>query len=961
MDDDHLFQGEAPTRSVGPTLGDITGADPNAPPLLGTGDTFGPYHVVRMLGRGGMGEVYEVEDRDNARRVALKILSNRLSGPADRARFIREGRLAAGISHPNTVYVYGTDDIDGVPVIAMELAPGGTLKDRVKIKGALRPSEAVDAILQVIAGLDAAADAGVLHRDIKPSNCFVDSDGTVKVGDFGLSISTHTIDERSLTMLGTVLGTPGFSSPEQLRGDELDVRADIYSVGATIYYLLTGKAPFDDPNVIRLVTQVAQEVPPSPRVARPDVPADLADVVMRCLAKKPADRYQNYDALREALEPFSSNAPAPAQLGVRFGAGIVDNVIVTLLTMPIASLWWQGFTPTDRMGMVKGTISGWVLMLLYYGVSEGVWGRSPGKWLFGLRVVDLANHRLGLARGLLRATAWIVSDGVPLLAYSVWMMPTLSAYQNTPVGALLGLSVPAISLLLLVVLFSTARRHNGYAAVHDLATKTRVIVHRRGHDRLRSAATTAVALPVSTRERIGPYVVLNERPLGGSDVVTGYDDRLRRRVWIQLRQPSDPPLAQNRRLVARPGRLRWLGGRRAETDAWDAYEAPEGVPLATALESKPSWGEVRFWLLDLANEIRAAEAGGTLVPLTRDRVWITPNGRARLLDWGVDGRAEGETPAAFLRDIARSGAAVPVPLYAHTFLERLERQGFQNRDELVHELTTMVAEPAAVRRARRVAHLIISTLPVLFMACVTLVTAAVMISVQSEGGRPVDLSECLTRLDRLEDPSRERQPGEERALQVYVASQYKDLIRDDRTWTEGFTLLRFNGRNLRRRAEAILAQHPNPSPEEVAASATIVEPFLQKEREKARQNASARGLLAIAGFFAAAGTIMMAIPGLLSALFFRGGLLFRVLGIAVATDRGPASRTRAFWRAVIAWSPAALSGLALGISEEPMQHAGWLIVQGISVGIFVVGIAYAVRHPQRGLQDRLAGTWLVPR
>ena len=961
MDDDHLFQGEAPTRSVGPTLGDATGADPDAPPLLRTGDDFGPYHVVRMLGRGGMGEVYEVEDRDNARRVALKVLSNRLSGPADRARFIREGRLAAGISHANTVYVYGTDDIDGIPVIAMELAPGGTLKDRVKMKGPLGASEAVDAILQAVSGLDAAADAGVLHRDIKPSNCFVDSDGTVKVGDFGLSISTQTIDERSLTMLGTVLGTPGFSSPEQLRGDELDLRSDIYSVGATLYYLLTGKAPFDDPNVIRLVTQVAQEMPPPVRVARPDVPADLAAVVMRCLAKRPADRYQTYESLREALEPFSSNAPAPAPLGVRFGAGIVDNVILTLLTMPVASLFWEGFTPTTRSGMVKGTVVGWVVLLLYYGVSEGLWGRSIGKWLFGLRVVDLSNHRLGLPRGLLRAAAWIVSDGIPLLAYTAWLMPVVNASQDSPMSAVLGLSVPVFSLLLLVVIFSTARRHNGYAAVHDLATKTRVVVHRRAEDRVRGSTSTAVTMPVSTRERIGPYLLLNEQPLGTPDVVTAYDDRLRRRVWIHMRQATDPPLTTNRRVVARPARLRWLGGRRTEAEAWDAYEAPDGMPLARALEAGSSWDRVRFWLLDLATEIRAAQAGGTSVPLTLDRVWITPAGRARLLDWG--GTAEGMTPELFLHDIARRGAAAPLPLHAQAFLARLEGKSFDNMDALVQSLGALVGEPADVRRGRRVAHLIISSVPAGFMGLIMVVTATAIVWSQSAPTRQSDLSESLMRLQRLQsDPERVRKPGEEQALEVYVAARYADVVRDDRTWKEGWTLLRFNGRFLRPRAEAILARHPSPTPAEEAAAAAIVEPFLKAEREKSRQTASPRGLLSIAAFFAAGFTVVMAIIGLLSALLFRGGLLLRLLGIAIVTEHAQASRPRAFWRAVVAWSPAVLSGLAVALgSPDGTPASGWLIIEAISLALIIAGIAYAVRYPARGIQDRVAGTWLVPR
>ena len=186
-----------------------------------------------------MGEVYEAED-ESGRRVALKVLKHGLDDPNDRARFLREGRLAASISHPHTVYVYGTDEIEGVPVIAMEMATGGTLKDRVKEHGPLPPAEAVDVMLDVIAGLEAAAAGGVLHRDVKPSNCFVDSEGRVKVGDFGFSISTLARAERDVTMAGTFLGTPVFASPEQLHADDLDVRSDIYSVGATLYYVLTG-------------------------------------------------------------------------------------------------------------------------------------------------------------------------------------------------------------------------------------------------------------------------------------------------------------------------------------------------------------------------------------------------------------------------------------------------------------------------------------------------------------------------------------------------------------------------------------------------------------------------------------------------------------------------------------------------------------------------------------------------
>jgi len=267
---DHTQTGdELPTNTA------AGGASRGPRRMIAHGQQFGPYRVERLLGRGGMGEVYEAVD-EAGRRLALKVITHGIDDPNDRARFLREGRLAASISHPHTVYIYGTDEIEGVPVIAMELAAGGSLKDRVRNEGPLAPAEAVDAILEVISGLEAAAAGGVLHRDVKPSNCFVDSEGRVKVGDFGLSISTLAKADRDLTLTGAFLGTPAFASPEQVRSDDLDVRSDIYSVGATLYYLLTGRPPFEEANTLRLAALIAQEPPralgSSGPMLRPDSP-----------------------------------------------------------------------------------------------------------------------------------------------------------------------------------------------------------------------------------------------------------------------------------------------------------------------------------------------------------------------------------------------------------------------------------------------------------------------------------------------------------------------------------------------------------------------------------------------------------------------------------------------------------------------------------------------------------------
>src|SRR6185503_9801900 len=203
-----LWSSDGVTRSLAPTA---TGLPADLPFLFSGGQRFGPYLIVRPIGKGGMGQVYEAEEIESGRRVAVKILSRGIGDEEERERFLNEGQLAASLSHPNCVYVFGTSEVQGFPVIAMELAPGGTLKDLVVPGTPMPPAKAVDAVLQVVAGLEAAAAIGILHRDIKPSNCFVDRDGRVMVGDFGLSIGAGHHEDG----VGTIMGTPGFASPEQ--------------------------------------------------------------------------------------------------------------------------------------------------------------------------------------------------------------------------------------------------------------------------------------------------------------------------------------------------------------------------------------------------------------------------------------------------------------------------------------------------------------------------------------------------------------------------------------------------------------------------------------------------------------------------------------------------------------------------------------------------------------------------
>src|SRR5205085_4121757 len=173
-----------------------------------------------------------------------------------------------------------------------------------------------------------------LHRDVKPSNCFVHRDGRVLVGDFGLSVAAAGHG----TSTGTVLGTPGFASPEQLRGDRLDVRSDIYSVGATLFYLLAGRPPFDDRSTTDLLTKVASQPAPSLVALRPDLPRRLSHVVSRCLAKLPQERFSDYAALSAALAPFASTELKRGPIVRRTLAGWVDSNLIAVPTVILVRL-----------------------------------------------------------------------------------------------------------------------------------------------------------------------------------------------------------------------------------------------------------------------------------------------------------------------------------------------------------------------------------------------------------------------------------------------------------------------------------------------------------------------------------------------------------------------------------------------------------------------------------------------
>jgi hypothetical protein len=262
----------------------------------------GSYRVDATIGSGSMGEVFRGIDTGLNRRVAIKILSEKhRDSPELRARFVREGRAVAAISHPNVVQVFATGSFDERPYIAMELLDGTDLGTSIEKHGPLDSLTAAHAILDAAQGLAAASKAGLIHRDVKPSNLVRLADGRVKVTDFGLAKPMDPGAEPALTAMGVVVGTPDYIAPEQARGEAIDERVDIYALGGTLYFLLTGMPPFRtgkpaEDKYLKVVARHLRNPPPDAAVANPGCDKELAELARTMMSKKPAER-PSYDEL----------------------------------------------------------------------------------------------------------------------------------------------------------------------------------------------------------------------------------------------------------------------------------------------------------------------------------------------------------------------------------------------------------------------------------------------------------------------------------------------------------------------------------------------------------------------------------------------------------------------------------------------------------------------------------------
>lgn len=604
-----------------------------------SGAQLGSYRLLRLLGRGGFGEVWEAEDGRDQRRVALKLLTEVLT-PEARERFRREGRIAASIRHPRVVFLYAAEQLAGLPALVMELLSGGTLEQLVERSGPLPWKEAVARILELAEGLDAAHEKGILHRDIKPSNCFLDGSGGVKIGDFGLSLPTE--EGQSFSTRGTYAGTPAYSSPEQVRGAKLDVRSDLFSLGATFYFLLTGAAPFGGSSLGEVLARVLAD-PARPMAAHGvALPRGLERVVAKLLAKRPEARYRDYGALRAALLPYTEAGLRSSDVVRRPVAFLADLVILdvagTLIVWLAARAGYAAlFQAYGRVGSptVGDHLLQVALELSYFFALELSFGRSIGKALFGLMVRRADGTPLDAVAALRRTALFVLFSTVPweLADYLVLSRRFLDRNAAEPVQTAQLLAGWTIAMLLRSVVALSMRRGNGYAGWHELLSRTRVVRSRAEVERpaVEASRLEDARVPGSAPaevETLGPYRVRGEIGLDeGTTLLLGTDPLLERDVWIVQGLPA---------ATERHDGLWRLQTLTNGAGSWEVFAAPDGCALL-ALHRPGAlrpWREARTILQGAAELVARAPADDRF---SLSRLWVSGDLRVLRLPFVAPG------------------------------------------------------------------------------------------------------------------------------------------------------------------------------------------------------------------------------------------------------------------------------------------------------------------------------------
>jgi hypothetical protein len=373
------------------------GARRPAGPELAAGMRLGHFQIAKKLGAGGMGEVYLATDLALDRPVAVKVLPTGTTSGTAHDRMVREARAQARVMHKNVAHIYFIGEDSGRLYFAMEYVTGETLADRCA-KGPVPAEDALGLIHDAVLGLREAQRSGFTHRDVKPSNLMVDGHGVVKVLDFGLAAGgLEHAGEGGAVAQTTLAGTPLYMAPEQARGEPVDLRADIYALGATLFQLVCGRPPFQAQTAAELRTMHETAQRPTLRGVVPRTQSTALDaLIAKMMAPRPEDRFASYDQLLRAIELVSTQYTRPAGFWVRAAALGVDMMLVAI----VAGLASNFITGNGNFSM--GLYGVPIVALLHFLVL-GRWGTTIGFGLFELEVVTIeGGHKPGWRAALVR-------------------------------------------------------------------------------------------------------------------------------------------------------------------------------------------------------------------------------------------------------------------------------------------------------------------------------------------------------------------------------------------------------------------------------------------------------------------------------------------------------------------------------------------------------------------------------
>ncbi|MFO0944005.1 MAG: protein kinase [Pirellulales bacterium] len=624
------------------------------------GSVIGGYKIVSALGQGGMGRFFRADD-SSGRPVAIKLLSPDLARSSEAlARFKQEGLIASQINHSRCVFVHRVDEESGTPFIAMELMTGQTLKDLIVQKGPLPFAEAVRLILQCIEGLVEAHSRGMIHRDIKPANCYLDTHGNVKIGDFGLARSL--VSDSELTQTGAFIGTPLFASPEQLLGQNIDVRSDIYSLTATLYFLLAGKAPFESPHAAQVIARIASSDPPPFSTVEIEVPEELERIVMKGLSRDPATRYQSFIEMQTELMALLAPKPETANVVRRVIAALADHFLLSILIGTMSILILPKWIMEGESKLLANLVGAGVTAI-YFLFAESLFSTSLGKAAMRIHIADArTGRRPTLGRVFVRVLSFSFVSVVIELVFFAILYVTGWIRSDIVQGLTIALASPLTWLLYFVTWRSKGRRQ----MLHDWLSRTECLIPAPPVIQNTELDIPEFVLPVVKSqhplpETLGRFRIRNQIDVPGADDsirwLNGDDPALERSVWIAVTNDTEIDYEQQQCTKDPSTRLRFIEQSVEGSQRWYAYVAPEGIPLKECLAHGVhfAWPVTSFVFRQLLNHFHSVKNTNLVASVSKlSDWWIDRAGRLSIVS--LDSAIHNNPPAACLEQIQAENA-----------------------------------------------------------------------------------------------------------------------------------------------------------------------------------------------------------------------------------------------------------------------------------------------------------------